>query len=151
MSGYQDDMSEMITPPTLDQIEIMARAAMASIPAMLRERTAGIAFTIEEFPSDEILAEMGIESPFDILGFYSGVPFGEKALSGPPADLDRIFLYRRPILDYWCETGEDLLHIVRHVLVHEIGHHFGFSDDDMERIEASSREEQGPPATRSLS
>jgi predicted Zn-dependent protease with MMP-like domain len=130
-------MTEMITPPTLDQIEIMARDAMATIPDILRERTRGIAFTIEEFPSDEILEEMGIESPFDILGFYSGVPFGEKELAGPPSDLDRIYLYRRPILDYWCETGEDLMHVVRHVLVHEIGHHFGFSDEDMERIEAN--------------
>ena len=130
----------MITPPTLDQIEFMARQAMASIPAFLRVRTAGIAFTIEEFPSEEILAEMEIENPFDILGFYSGVPFAEKELGGQPADLDRIFLYRRPILDYWCETGEDLMHVVRHVLVHEIGHHFGFSDEDMERIEAAGEE-----------
>jgi predicted Zn-dependent protease with MMP-like domain len=137
MSGYQDDMSEMITSPTLDQIEILAREAMASIPEILLSRTAGIAFTIEEFPTEEILAEMGIESPFDILGFYSGVPFGESEHAGPPLDLDRIFLYRRPILDYWCETGEDLAHVVRHVLVHEIGHHFGFSDEDMERIEAA--------------
>lgn len=129
-------MAEPITPPTLDQIEAMARQAMEAIPAALRERTQGIAFTIEEFPSDEILDEMGLESPFDILGFYSGVPFGESQLAGPPADLDRIYLYRRPILDYWCETGEDLVEVVRHVLVHEIGHHFGFSDEDMERIEA---------------
>ena len=133
-------MNEMITPPTLDQIEIMAQQAMASIPIILRERTAGVAFSIEEFPSEEILAEMKIDSPFDILGFYSGVPFAEKDLAGPPADLDRIFLYRRPILDYWCETGEDLMHVVRHVLVHEIGHHFGFSDEDMERIEAAGEE-----------
>jgi predicted Zn-dependent protease with MMP-like domain len=129
-------MAEPITPPTLDQIEAMAREAMEAIPAALRERTQGIAFTIEEFPSDEILDEMGLESPFDILGFYSGVPFGESQLAGPPADLDRIYLYRRPILDYWCETGEDLVEVVRHVLVHEIGHHFGFSDEDMERIES---------------
>lgn len=127
-------MAEPHTAPSLDQIEIMARQAMASIPAALRERTAGIAFTIEEFPAEEILAELQIESPFDILGF-SGVPFGHAELAGPPADLDRIFLYRRPILDYWCETGEDLMHVVRHVLVHEIGHHFGFSDADMEQIE----------------
>jgi predicted Zn-dependent protease with MMP-like domain len=130
-------MTETILPPSLDQIEIMARDAMASIPEILRAKTQGIAFSIEEFPSDEILREMGLESPFDILGFYSGVPFGEKELAGPPGDLDRIYLYRRPILDYWCETGEELAHVVRHVLVHEIGHHFGFSDADMERIETA--------------
>jgi predicted Zn-dependent protease with MMP-like domain len=130
-------MTETILPPSLDQIEIMARDAMASIPEILRAKTQGIAFSIEEFPSDEILREMGLENPFDILGFYSGVPFGEKELAGPPGDLDRIYLYRRPILDYWCETGEELAHVVRHVLVHEIGHHFGFSDADMERIETA--------------
>ena len=128
------------TPPSLDQIEIMARDAMASIPAILRERTAGVAFTIEEFASEAICEEMQVESPFDILGFYSGVPFGQRELAGAPADLDRIFLYRRPILDYWCETGEDLRHVIHHVLIHEIGHHFGFSDADMERIEATSRD-----------
>jgi predicted Zn-dependent protease with MMP-like domain len=138
-------MTEMIFPPTLDEIEIMARDAMASIPAVLREKTRGIAFTIEEFPSEEIIREMGLESPFDILGLYSGVPFGEKELAGPPGDLDRIYLYRRPILDYWCETGEDLMHVVRHVLVHEIGHHFGFSDADMERIEATESATDGEP------
>ncbi len=131
-------MAELLEPPSLDRIEALAREAMASIPEVLRARTEGVAFAVEEFPSDDILDEMAAESPFDILGFYSGVPFGQKELAGPPADIDRIFLYRRPILDYWCETGEDLRHIVRHVLVHEIGHHFGFSDEDMERIEAGA-------------
>ena len=80
---------------------------------------------------------MGAKSEFDILGLYSGIPFGEAGIVGVRQDVDRIFLYRRPILDYWCETGDDLSHVVRHVLVHEIGHHFGLSDDDMERIEAA--------------
>ena len=116
---------------------------MASIPSTLRDRTAGITFTIEEFPSEEILSymkntDMEDAGHFDILGFYSGMPFGEAEFTGPPQDLNRIYLYRRPILDYWCETGEDLMHVVRHVLMHEIGHHFGFSDEDMERIEATS-------------
>jgi predicted Zn-dependent protease with MMP-like domain len=133
-------MTEPHIAPSLDQIEIMVREAMATIPTVLRERTVDIAFTIEEFPADEILAELEIESPFDILGFYSGVPFGHAELAGPPRDLDRIFLYRRPILDYWCETGEELMHVVRHVLVHEIGHHFGFSDANMEQIEATEIE-----------
>ena len=128
----------MITPPTLDQIEIMARQVMASIPSVLRDRTAGVTFTIEEFPSEEILSHMEGADRFDILGFYSGVPFAEAEFTGPAQDLNRIYLYRRPILDYWCETGEDLMHVVRHVLMHEIGHHFGFSDEDMERIEATS-------------
>jgi predicted Zn-dependent protease with MMP-like domain len=92
---------------------------------------------VEEFPDEETEAAMGLESPFDILGLYRGVALPRKSVSDPLPDLDMIFLYRRPILDYWCETGEDLGHLVRHVLIHEIGHHFGFSDEDMEEIEAS--------------
>ena len=78
----------------------------------------------------------GLDSPFDILGLYRGVALPLKSVSDPRPNIDMIFLYRRPILDYWCDTGEPLQTIVRHVLIHEIGHHFGFSDDDMERIEA---------------
>src|SRR6202030_4823550 len=88
-------------------------------------------------PAEETEAAMGLESPFDILGLYKGVALPHKSVSDPRPDLDMIFLYRRPILDYWCESGEDLGHLVRHVLIHEIGHHFGFSDEDLERIEAS--------------
>jgi len=131
---------DRLPPPSLDDITAIARDAMARIPDQLRAQVADVKFTVEEFPSEEICREMAVESPFDILGFYSGVPFGEKGLSGQTEDLDRIFLYRRPILDYWCETGEDLVDVVRHVLVHEIGHHFGFSDEDMERIERQSTE-----------
>ena len=123
------------TPPTLDDLEALARTAMRSIPEHLRTMTRDVVFVVEEFPSDEICQEMGIESPFDLLGLYSGQPFGQQQLAGQPEDLNMIFLYRRPILDHWCETGEDLARIVTHVLVHEIGHHFGFSDEDMERIE----------------
>ena len=85
---------------------------------------------------EEVEEEMGLESPFDILGLYRGVSLAGQEGSQPPALPDMIYLYRRPILDYWCETGEDLAHVVRHVLIHEIGHHFGLSDDDMEAIEA---------------
>ncbi len=81
---------------------------------------------------------MGLDSPFDILGLYRGVALPHKSVSDPRPALDMIFLYRRPILDYWCESGEDLSDVVRHVLIHEIGHHFGFSDSDMERIENSA-------------
>ena len=89
----------------------------------------------EDFPDPETVMEMGLQSPFDLMGLYSGVPVGEKDGSTMPA-VDMIFLYRRPLLDYWCETEEDLPHLVRHVLIHEIGHHFGFSDQDMITIEA---------------
>jgi predicted Zn-dependent protease with MMP-like domain len=78
---------------------------------------------------------MGLDSPFDLLGLYRGVALPLKSVSDPRPDIDMIFLYRRPILDYWCESGDDLFELVRHVLIHEIGHHFGFSDADMDRIE----------------
>jgi predicted Zn-dependent protease with MMP-like domain len=90
---------------------------------------------VAEFPDPETEDEMDLESPFDLLGLYRGVSLDQKSVIDTPSDMDMIFLYRRPILDYWCETGEDLSHVVRHVLIHEIGHHFGLSDDDMERIE----------------
>ena len=88
---------------------------------------------VEDFPDDEILEEMECESPFDLLGLYAGVDMARRSVTDAPENVDMIFLYRRPILDYWCESGDDLIEVVRHVLIHEIGHHFGFSDDDMER------------------
>jgi predicted Zn-dependent protease with MMP-like domain len=78
---------------------------------------------------------MELESPFDILGLYRGIALPHKSVVDTQAHVDMVFLYRRPILDYWCETDEDLAAVVRHVLIHEIGHHLGFSDEDMERIE----------------
>jgi predicted Zn-dependent protease with MMP-like domain len=92
---------------------------------------------VEDFPDRETERAMGLESPFDLLGLYRGVALPLKSVSDPRPNFDMIFLYRRPILDYWCESGEDLYGVVRHVLIHEIGHHFGFSDSDMERIENS--------------
>ncbi|MFB3134642.1 MAG: metallopeptidase family protein [Rhodospirillales bacterium] len=113
----------------------MARTALKTIPEKLRRHVRGVAIRIEEFPDAETEREMGLESPFDLLGLYRGVSLDRKSVSDTPTDVDMIFLYRRPILDYWCETGEDLTHVIRHVLIHEIGHHFGLSDEDMERIE----------------
>ena len=124
-----------ITPPTLADIEALAERALQTIPAELKRHLGPVVVRVEEFPDEETEAEMGLESPFDILGLYRGVSLPRKSLFDPTPGIDMIFLYRRPILDYWCETGEDLAHVVRHVLIHEIGHHFGFSDDDMERLE----------------
>jgi predicted Zn-dependent protease with MMP-like domain len=96
-----------------------------------------VVIRVEEFPDEETEEEMELDSPFDLLGLYRGVALPRQSVLAPRTDVDMIFLYRRPLLDYWCETGEDLAAVVRHVLIHEIGHHFGFSDDDMERIEKS--------------
>ncbi len=134
--AHVHDIAHFTTPPTLADLEAVAREAYASIPADLRSYVNDVVVRVEEFPDDETLEELDCESPFDLLGLYRGVDLTRKSVQDAPQDLDMIFLYRRPILDYWCEEGEDLTHLVRHVLIHEIGHHFGFSDDDMERIEA---------------
>jgi predicted Zn-dependent protease with MMP-like domain len=124
-------------PPSLGEIEELARRALGTIPRRLKSHLGAVVIRVEEFPDEETEAAMGLDSPFDILGLYRGVALPHKSVGDPRPDLDMIFLYRRPILDYWCESGEDLAHLVRHVLIHEIGHHFGFSDEDMDRIEAS--------------
>ncbi|MDA0653466.1 MAG: metallopeptidase family protein, partial [Proteobacteria bacterium] len=123
------------TPPDLADLEAMAHEALRSIPDVLRSRVADVVIRIDDFPDTEIQREMGLQDPFELLGLYRGVPLDEKSISDAPQDIDTIYLFRRPLLDYWCETGEDLTHLVRHVLIHEIGHHFGFYDDDMERLE----------------
>jgi predicted Zn-dependent protease with MMP-like domain len=123
------------SPPSLADIEQMARSALATIPASLRRHATDVVIRVEEFPDEEVEDEMELETPFDLLGLYRGVALPHRSVIMPNQQTDMVFLYRRPLLDYWCETGEDLADIVRHVLIHEIGHHFGFSDDDMERLE----------------
>ncbi len=125
-----------VYPPSLDDLAAWAEAAYAELPPSFRRLTVDIVFRVDEFPDEETEREMELESPFDLMGLYRGVSLDRKSVSAGGDDVDYVFLYRRPILDYWCETGEDLKHIVRHVLVHEIGHHFGLSDEDMEAIEA---------------
>ena len=122
-------------PPSLEDLERLAESALAQLPQEFRRHLGNIAIRVEEFPDEETEREMELESPFDILGLYRGVALPHQSVSDPRPHLDMIFLYRGPILDCWCETGEELGHLVRHVLIHEIGHHFGFSDEDMERIE----------------
>jgi predicted Zn-dependent protease with MMP-like domain len=124
--------------PTLGDIETVAQQALGTIPRELRDPAANVVIRVEEFPDEETLEEMGFESPFDLLGLYRGVSLNRKSVLDAPQNVDMIFLYRRPLLDYWCETGESLFEVVRHVLIHEIGHHFGLSDEDMERIEQQS-------------
>jgi predicted Zn-dependent protease with MMP-like domain len=121
--------------PTLEDIERLATEAFESIPTELRRHVANVVFRVEDFPDEQTERDMELESPFDILGLYRGVSLPNQRVNQVRRSQDMIFLYRRPLLDYWCESGEPLVDIVRHVLVHEIGHHFGFSDDDMERID----------------
>ncbi len=131
-----------ILPPTLADIDEMARAALEILPEPLRKLTEGVVVQVQDFPDDDICAEMELESPFDILGLYQGISIAEQQVEQSGTLPNMVFLYRRPILDYWCETGEELRHVVLHVLIHEIGHHFGFTDDDMEAIEAQAEAEE---------
>ena len=121
--------------PSLGDIEALAARALETVPMEFKQHLGPLVIRVEEFPDEETEEAMELESPFDILGLYRGVALPHKSVTATQAEIDMVFLYRRPILDYWCETGEDLAAVVRHVLIHEIGHHFGFSDEDMERIE----------------
>jgi predicted Zn-dependent protease with MMP-like domain len=123
------------TPPSLEDILKLAEQALAAMPATLREQVRGTAIIVEDMPDDETLEEMGIEEPWELTGLYRGVPLPRKSVLDTPAEPDTILLYREPILLEWIETGEDLFGLVRNVLLHEIGHHFGLSDADIDRLE----------------
>ena len=121
--------------PDCDDIAEMAEEALTVIPEPLRSRLQNVLISVEEFPDDEIIAAMGLESPFDLLGLYQGISPDQKSKFDLMDDPDLVLLFRRPILDYWCESEDSLDAVVRHVLVHEIGHHFGFSDEDIAEME----------------
>jgi predicted Zn-dependent protease with MMP-like domain len=121
--------------PTSREIERLAETALATIPEEIRRQLGPLLIRVEEFPDEETEAEMELDSPFDLLGLYRGVAMPRKSVTIARTEPDMVFLFRRPILDYWCEEDETLEAVVRHVLIHEIGHHLGFSDEDMERIE----------------
>lgn len=126
----------VIAAPSLDDMEALADRAFAGLPESFRRLVAGVVIRVEDFPTDEVLEEMEAETPFDLLGLFQGVGLAQDAAVSETGRLpNMIFLYRRPLLDYWAEHEESLGAVVTHVLVHEIGHHFGLSDEDMERIE----------------
>ena len=122
-------------PPGLEDIVDLADQALQAIPAKLRAHVQGVTILVEETPDDETLAELGIDNAWDLTGLYRGVPLAGKESAGAGQGPDLILLYREPILLEWIETGEDLFRLVRNVLIHEIAHHFGFSDADIENLE----------------
>lgn len=122
--------------PDAEDIAAIAEVALAGVPAALRRHVQGIAILVEEFPEEEVLDEMEIDDAFGLLGLYQGIALDRQSLHDIPSDLNRIYLYRRPLLDAWA-AGEDTLEdLIANTLIHEIGHHFGLSDDDMERLES---------------
>ncbi len=124
--------------PSLAEMEAIADEAFHRLPQAFREMADAVVIRVEDFPTNEVLDDLGIASELDLLGLYQGVSLDRKSVSDTALSPDMVFLYRRPILDYWAEHAETLDHIVTHVLVHEIGHHFGLSDRDMAAIEAAA-------------
>ncbi|MFT3732717.1 MAG: metallopeptidase family protein [Hyphomicrobium sp.] len=124
------------TAPGLADFEALAETAWNRLPVEFRTLAKDIVIRIEDLASDDILDELDIEDPFELTGLYQGVSLDHKSVGDHTREPDMVFLYRRAILDEWASGEEELGHLVAHVLVHEIGHHFGFSDDDMETIES---------------
>ena len=124
--------------PGLDELEALARDAFASLPQEFRDLADGIVFVVQDFPDEDVIRDMELQSEFDILGLFQGPDLAAMESNGASGLQTMIFLYRRPIIDYWAEHDETLGHIVRHVLIHEIGHHFGLSDEAMHALEETA-------------
>jgi predicted Zn-dependent protease with MMP-like domain len=127
-----------VKAPSLAELEILASEVFAHLPRKFRDLCEGVVIQVDDFPSDEVLEEMQAESEFDLLGLFQGTGLPFRSESAPVQMPNMIWLYRRPILDYWAEHDETLGAIIKHVLVHEIGHHFGLSDNDMAAIEGAT-------------
>ena len=122
-------------PPSADEMEAIARRALLSLPEPFAGYLRDVVLLIEEFADDETLDAMGIEDPFDLTGIYEGIPLTERSVDQSGTLPDKIRLFRRPILDEWAGGEDTLEHLIAHVLVHEVGHHFGLSDEDMHALE----------------
>lgn len=126
-------------PPSLDDLAALAAAAFAALPPQIRAAAGEVVFRVDDFPDDEMLEALGIEDPFELTGLYQGVDRVRRSVWDPAPEASRVFLFRRPILDEWAERCDVTLgELISHILVHEIGHHFGLSDDDIDALEAQA-------------
>lgn len=122
-------------PPSLDDLERLAQEAWATLPESFRALAGDIVIRIQDFADDEVLGALGIEDPFELSGLYTGIDLTSASITHPSPQAPMVFLYRRAILDEWIERGEVTLpELVAHVLVHEVGHHFGLSDEHMHAL-----------------
>ena len=122
-------------PPSPEEIEAIARRTLAALPEPFASHLADVVLLIEDFADDATLDAMEIEDPFDLTGIYEGIPISQRSVDTSGSLPDRIRLFRQAILAEWCEEGEPFERLVRHILIHEVGHHFGLSDDDMHALE----------------
>ena len=140
MIGEETRRLSGLRAPTLEDMDGLAKAAFARLPATFRRLCEGLVIQVVDFPDDETLDDMGAQSEFDLLGLFRGRGLAHRGAVDETGELpNMIWLYRRPLLDFWCEGEDSLGAVVTHVLVHEIGHHFGLSDADMDAIERSAR------------
>ena len=137
MPNISSDWAQRLAPSIAD-FEQLASEAWDRLPEHFRELCQDVVIQVVDFAEEDVLKELDIESPFDLMGLYQGISLADKSVSDVSRGPDYVFLYRRAILDYWADDEEPLGHLVTHVLVHEIGHHFGMSDADMEAIEADA-------------
>jgi predicted Zn-dependent protease with MMP-like domain len=135
MAGFPFTTWADAEAPSIEDIEVLAHRAFTALPAKFRKLCEGVVIRVEDFPTQEVLAELGIQDDFGLMGLFQGIGLAQGGGQFSGALPNMVFLYRRPIIDYWAEHHEKLGAIIRHVLVHEIGHHFGLSDEDIARIE----------------
>lgn len=132
-----DDWPGQAAAPSLDDIARLAEAAFAALPDLFRRLAGEIVFRVDDFPDEEVLSALGMQDPFELTGLYQGVDIAQRSVMDLAPEPARVFLYRRPLLDEWAERGDvTLSDLVTHVLIHEIGHHLGLSDAQIEQIEA---------------
>jgi predicted Zn-dependent protease with MMP-like domain len=134
----RDRQLQSTSAPTIADFEAIAAEAYGRLPAEFRDKSNDLLIRVEDFATEDVLTHLGIGNAYELLGLYHGVSLNHKSVMDLPRQPDMVFLYRRPLLAVWAESDEALDDLITHVLVHEIGHHFGFSDDDMEHIEATA-------------